>query len=197
MTRLFQSSWMVALIGSVLYLGTTLLAWRLPDGFVPAPPQPHSLSRLAGPSWDFVNPELDQLVHELRNEKLAITNRQRDLDDLAIRLDIERTELTHVIRAVEQLQRDMDRDLLRIESEEITNLKKLAKLYSSMDPASAALILKQLDDAAIVKILTFIKEVDAAPILESLAQTESRRVADLTERLRLVLFREPTAAPRP
>jgi hypothetical protein len=197
MIRLLQSHWMIALVGTLLYLGTTFLLWRLPDGLPSAPTHHSNLTPPSGPSWDFSHPELDQLIRELQDEKLALAKRQRDLDDLAARLEIERTEFTHVIRAVEQLQLDFDRDIIRVQSEEIANLKKLAKLYSSMDPAGAALILQKLEDAALVKILTFMKEVEAAPILEAIAQTgdvESRRVADLTERLRLILFREPAAA---
>ena len=194
MTRYLQSNWMVALLGTLLYLGTTLLSWRLPNGFAPTPARPASVAITPAPSWEFSNPELDQLIIELREEKLAVAKRQRDLDELALRIDIERTELTNVIRSVEQLQRDFDRNITRIQTEESANLKKLAKLYSSMEPADASLVLEELDDAGIVKILSFMKEDQAAPILETLARkgdAQVRRVAGLSERLRLVLSPDP------
>jgi hypothetical protein len=180
---------MVALVGTLLYLGTTFLTWRIPDGFA-LTPYSSTTTPLAVPSWDFANPELDQLLLELREESLALAKRQRNLDEFAARLDLERTELTNVVRTIEELQRNFDRNILRIQTEEIVNLKKLAKLYTSMEPASAATVLQELDDTDIVKILTFMKEVDAAPILEILAakgETEVRRVADLSDRLRLVI----------
>ena len=68
-----------------------------------------------------------------------------------------------------------------------------------MDPTSAALILKELDEPAIVKILVFMKDSEVAPILESLAkkgETDARRVASISERLRLAVYRKPSDKPK-
>ncbi len=195
MIRYLQSHWMVALLGTFLYLGTSFFCWRLPSGLT----RPHASSPMGHhdvPSWEFSNPELDQLILELREEKDAFANRRRALDELAVRLDLERAELTNVIHSVEQLQKEFDLRVIRIQTEETANLKKLAKLYSSMEPVDAALVLQELDDPSVVKILSFMKEDQAAPILETLARkgdAEVHRVADLSERLRLVLSPESAA----
>ena len=70
----------------------------------------------------------------------------------------------------------------------MVNLKKLGKTYSGMEPEGAAAIFKQMDDAAIVKILVFMKEQETGPILAALSkmgETEAKRAGDLTEKLRL------------
>ena len=108
-------------------------------------------------------------------------------------------ELNQVTQTVHRLQRDFDATVLRVQDEETANLKKLAKLYAAMEPASAALVMKELDEPAIVKILLFMKDSEAAPILESLAkkgETDARRVASISERLRLAIFRKPSEKPK-
>lgn len=200
MKTLLQSKWMVLLLGAVLYLATTVLVWKP----LPAPlPASTDVARASyspkGPSWDFVNPEIDQIVEELKKERATLTDREHKLNELARRLQTERMELNQVTQTVHQLQRDFDATVLRVQDEETANLKKLAKLYAAMDPASAALVMKELDEPAIVKILVFMKDDEAAPILESLAKkgdTDARRVASISERLRLAIFRKPSDKPK-
>jgi hypothetical protein len=57
-----------------------------------------------------------------------------------------------------------------------------------MTPDGAASILKEMTTDQMVKILVFMKESETGPLLEMLAKTgpdEARRVAEITERLRL------------
>jgi flagellar motility protein MotE (MotC chaperone) len=61
-----------------------------------------------------------------------------------------------------------------------------------MSPEGAAIILKEMTDDQIVKILVFMKDGDAAPILEIMAKLgkdDARRVAAISERIRLAAFR--------
>ncbi|MBC8001043.1 MAG: hypothetical protein H7X97_00530 [Opitutaceae bacterium] len=200
MKTLLQSKWMVLLLGAVLYLATTVLVWK------PLPaPVPHSSDAAheryspKGPSWDFANPEIDQIIEELKKEKTTLADREQKLNELASRLQTERMELNQVTQTVHQLQRDFDATVLRVQDEETANLKKLAKLYAAMEPTSAALVMKELDEPTIVKILVFMKDEEAAPILESIAkkgETDARRVASISERLRLAIFRKPSEKPK-
>ena len=141
-----------------------------------------------GPSWDFNNPEADQLIGELKIEKKAVDERQQQLDDLATRLNTERAELGQVIQSVRQLQSEFDKAVLRVKDEETGNLKKLAKVYAAMSPDVAASILEQLDNQAIVKIMIFLKDGESAAILESMAKKgdeAARRTAQISEQIRL------------
>ena len=194
MNKLLADPWITAPVGVVMYLAATVLFWQNPD-------LPRLSAKLAavvhgaGPSWDFKNPEADLLVSELKMEKKALDLRQQQLDDLAARLQAERAELGQVTQTVRQLQSEFDKSVIRVKEEETGNLKKLAKVYADMSPETAADVLSQLDNEAIVKILLYVKEEQTAAILEALAkkgQSNSRRTAEISEQLRLSAHNTPT-----
>jgi flagellar motility protein MotE (MotC chaperone) len=87
---------------------------------------------------------------------------------------------------------------VRIPEEETANLKKLGKTYATMSPEGAATIFKQMEDDQVVKILVFMKEGETAPVLESFArlgETEAKRAAVISERLRTSIPPRPAAKP--
>jgi flagellar motility protein MotE (MotC chaperone) len=140
-----------------------------------------------GPSWTFFNPELDQIVAELKAERDTLSAKEKQMGELAVRLKAERAELDAALNNVKKLQQQVDRDVFRIKEDEAGNLKKLAKMYAAMEPAGAAKILRELDDVIVVKILTLMKEPETAVILESLARlggAETKRAAGISESLR-------------
>jgi flagellar motility protein MotE (MotC chaperone) len=110
--------------------------------------------------------------------------------------------LARATNAVVQLQRDFEAavkrlkdEQLRITEEEQVNLKKLAKLYTTMTPEGAAAVLKETPDDTLVKLMAVMKESEIAPILETLTQrspAEAKRVALVTDRYRLLQSRTST-----
>ncbi len=194
MIRLWQSSWVAAGIGAVLFLVTAaavlnprkLLNARQAQIAASAKKQtPHA-------GWDFSNPEIDQLIAELKMEKEGLALREQQLKELATRLAAERSEINQTTQAVNRLEKEFDERIVRVREEETANLKKLAKTYAAMSPEGAATILKQMEDDQIVKILVFIKESDSAPILEAFAKSreaDAKRVAMISERVRVASFR--------
>jgi flagellar motility protein MotE (MotC chaperone) len=196
MVRILQSRGFAALAGVVLYVGITAWFWPRFDAS-------HRAGSAAEasylPSWEFHNLELEQLVADLKQEKAALAERKSQLDELAARLQAEQLELNAVTQSVHQLQRELDQTLVRVAEEETANLKKLARVYSAMSPEGAAGIMKQLEEATIVKIMAFMKETETAPILETLAalgDQESKLAATICERLRLTVARKTDPVPR-
>ncbi len=186
MNKLLSHTWVSALAGAIVYLISTVLFWQKPA----LPPRQNIADMLptVGPSWEFNNPEADQLISELRNEKKIVEIRAQQLDDLEKRLNTERAEIAQVIQSVRQLQTNFDKSVLRIKDDETVNLKKLAKVYSAMTPDAAAGVLEQLDTEAVVKILLYLKDDETAAILESLSKKSpaaSRRTAQISEQIRL------------
>ena len=172
MLKLLVSPWTTALVSVLVYLGATVAFWKTPT---PPPPVAQSDAAAAvakpnGPSWDFINPEADQLIAELKAEKKTLAKKEQDLTDLSLRLQSERSELNMVTQSVRQLQTEFDQNVLRIGAEETANLKKLAKVYAEMDPASAATILQEMDDTSVIKIMVFMKDVETAAIWEAMAK---------------------------
>jgi flagellar motility protein MotE (MotC chaperone) len=198
MLRVIQSGWVTALLGGIAYCATTaMLIMSTPMSVT------HSEAKEApnkfAPSWEFFNPEVDLLVKELQKEKEGLAAKAKELSDLAARLDAERSELTVVTQAVHRMQAEFDRNVVRVKEEETSNLRKLGKTYSGMTPEGAALILKQMDDDQIVKILLFMKETEIAPLLENfarLSEAEAKRAALVSERLRTASSK-PSSNPKP
>ena len=185
---------MSAPIGAAVYLIATVLFWQKPE--LPPRPKIADVFNAIGPSWNFNNPEADLLISELKQEKKGLDEqRQQQLDDLAARLNTERTEVGQVIQSVRQLQGDFDKAVLRVKAEETGNLKKLAKVYAAMTPDTAASVLEQLDNEAIVKIMLFLKDAETAAILEAMAKkgdAQARRTAQISEQIRLSAHSTPT-----
>jgi flagellar motility protein MotE (MotC chaperone) len=199
MIRLLQSSWTACGIGLVVYLATMVAAWR---PYVQPPPDLgiEAHARVVGPSWAYDNPEADLLINELKKEKEAFAAKEKDLNDLASRLQTERAELNQLTQTVHQVQAEFDRNVTRIHEQESANLKRLAKMYSTMTPEGAATVFKALDDSTLVKVLTYMKDTETAAILEVLArqgEAQAKRVAGVSDRLRLSLAEESKKSSSP
>jgi flagellar motility protein MotE (MotC chaperone) len=191
MKRFLQSPLIVSLSGSLVYLVTTLLLLQ-PEKLAQA-------ARLAAqpvtvpvnqPSWKFRNPEMEQLVAELKQERLALANREQQLHALEARLETERQEILLVTQAVQQLQTNFDKGIVRITQQENENLKHQAKVVSGMSAEGAAVMLNEMTDEQILRILFVLKPDGAAPILEALSKmgkTQAKRAADAAARMRVVL----------
>lgn len=203
--KALQTNWIVlGLIGMLSYLGTTFafmrgleISHRTPTEEEPAP-----VKNITGPSWDFSNPDLDQLVADLKRERELLSEREKQLEELGVRLQSEKAEITRATNVVTQLQREFDSavkklrdEQLRLTDEEQFNLKKLAKLYTTMTPEGAAVVLKEAPDDTVVKLLAVMKETEIGPILELMSKptnADAKRVALLTDRYRLLQTRTNT-----
>jgi flagellar motility protein MotE (MotC chaperone) len=186
MIKLLTSPWFSAPLGAVLYLASMLVFWNTPQPALPE--RDPSASAFSGPSWEFRNPEADQLMTELKSEKGALALRKQQLDDWAARLDAQRQELTAATLAVRQMQDQFDQSVVRLQEVEVPNLKKLAKVYADMTPDGAATVMSQLEDSVNVKVMLFMKESETAAILETMAKkgpAEAKRAAALSEHVRL------------
>ena len=195
--KFIQSKLFAAILGALLFLVTTAMV--IPAGIAVAPPSEdkeedaahkHGPANTRGPSWDFFNPELDQVVAELKMEKEGLSSKKKQLEELDARLKAERAELEEAGRKVAKMRDEVSRDVLKIKDDEAANLKRLSKMYTSMEPAGAAKILAALDDAVVVKIMTLMKDADSGLILDALAKAgpdETKRAAKISENLRLTV----------
>ncbi len=197
MKALKSNGVLIVILGVVCYAVTTVLLLHSSHVFDESRHvrSNGAAAETSGASWEFTNPEIDQLIAELKKERESLGAREQQLNELAVRLQTERSEIGQVTQAVHQLQMEFDKNIVRVKDEETANLKKLAKTYAAMTPEGAAAILAELDDETIVKVFAFMKEAESAPILEGmskLGKTETKRAANISERLRLAIFRSPT-----
>ena len=193
-----KSKLFASILGALLFLVTTAMV--IPAGIAVPPPaeeeeeegaaHKHGPANTRGPSWDFFNPELDQVVAELKVEKEGLASKKKQLEELDARLKAERMELDEAARRVTKIRDEVSRDVLKIADDEAGNLKRLAKMYTSMEPDGAARILAELDNAVVVKIMTLMKDADSGVILDALARLgaeETKRAAKISENLRLAV----------
>jgi flagellar motility protein MotE (MotC chaperone) len=204
MMTFLQSRWAASSLGALLYCATTVatLFPRLAQ-HAPArgktPGGPSAAATAPAPQWNQRDIEVEQLVAELKKEKEAISEKEKQLAEWAARLQSERLEINQVTQSVYHLEEEFDRNVTRVKQEELANLKRLAKVYAEMGPETAAVVFKQMEDPAVVKILVFMKDAETAPILENMAkkgETDAKRVAQLTERLRVAIRTTAPAAPK-
>ena len=197
MIRILQSSWLTALLGCLLYLGTTLALIR-PEKFAAARLIPAELSADDDPSWKFKNPEIDQWVAQMKDEKEALATREQQLKEWQTRLEAERQEISTVTQTVANLQADFDKNVIRFRAQESDNIKHQAKLMAAMSPAGAAALFTEMKDDAVVRILFTMKTDEASSILETmskLGKAEAQRAGALTAQLQQVLPISTNAAP--
>lgn len=184
MIRILQSPWVASLIGVLIYCACTVILWQPKQISARSEPEP---ILDGGPSWEFQNPEVDELIIDLQRQKQALAKRSADLDALADRLEVQRQEIDQSAKRVAELQARFDSNVVQVLSSEATNLKKLAKTYAAMKPDTAASILAEMDEGMLLRLLSVMRETETAPILSAMAAKSPQRVATLSERLRLVL----------
>lgn len=195
MVKLLQSGWMCVLLGTLSYWGVTVM---LLSGFNPpkrvvqateeANPEPVWTK---APSWEFFNPELIRLVDELKKKRVALQAKAKELEDWEMRLRAEQAEINQVTQTVHRLRMEFDRNFVKVEGEEAANLKKLAKLFSTMEAKTTVKLFEKMEDSDIVKYLLVMKDKDKVKILEELASggaEQTDRVRKLTEMLKTTLY---------
>ena len=185
------------LLGGLLFFGTTAALLKpsqlpvLADASTADAPRAGSNE----PSWKFRNPEMDQWIVEIKREKEALNLREQQLKDLETRLNAERQELSVVTQAVNQMQVDFDKNVVRLSAQDSDNLKRQAKLLSAMSPEGAAATLGEMNDDDVVRILFTMKADDASIALDTLSKggkEQAKRAATIIERMRHTL--PPSAA---
>ena len=192
--QILTRPWFLAILALVLMLGTQMLALKLyweelfPEGaqaLVVKRDEPKSLA------WGFSSEELRQLEQELKSSIAAVESREAELDTYASRLEADRAEIEEIKQQVEQMRLELIESVVRLEEAEQSNLKTLAKTYSTLTPQAAVNIFRELDDSTVVKILFFMKSDVVGAVLEEMATANGgvaeqvKRAARLSDMLRL------------
>jgi flagellar motility protein MotE (MotC chaperone) len=195
MIRVLQSGWFAALVGCVLYLAMTVFVLN-PSKFAGAQFIKPDYSADDDPSWRFRNPEFNEWLSQIQNEKSRLDLREQQLNELQTRLNTELQEMSVVTQTVSQLQSDFDKDVVRFKAQETDNVKHQAKLIAAMSPEGAVSMFAEMSDEDVVRILFVMKPDEASAILDTLSKSgEAKRAALLTERLHQVLPEAAPAAP--
>lgn len=204
---MLKSTWFLALLGILLGLGTTAGVILLHKDALSHGPS--AAAAVGGPQlplpanaprdWVFWTDEINKLAADLKEERDTLDERERGLDLIEKRLAGERDELGKARAELEGMRHEVTDRIPKIEASEVTNVKNLAKTYSSMKPADAVAVLREMDDPSIVKILASMKADIIGAIFQEMTKvkdgdtTLAARAARLSEQLRLVQIESKTA----
>jgi flagellar motility protein MotE (MotC chaperone) len=190
MIRTFQAPWFAALMGGILYLATTFFVLS-PSKFAAfRPPSAEELSADNDPSWKFHNPEFNEWVSQIKEEKESLAMKEQQLNELQVRLNAERDEVMAVTQTVYQLQTQFDQNVIRFSAQQMDNAKRQSKVVGDMSPDGAAKMMDAMPDTDVLRILYALKNDQSAAILDAMSQSgpeQAARAAKLTVELRQVL----------
>lgn len=190
MNRILSSPLTSVLAGGVMFFLTMFLTLHL-QHFNPVKKAAAApLAADDNPSWRFRNPEFEQWVSQIKDERAALAQREEQLKEWELRLTAENREISTVTQTVTKLQNDFDRRVLQFKDQQAVNAKKQIKVISGMSPEGAAAMLNEVSDDESAKLLFLMKPDVSGPILDAMSKlgsSQAKRAATLTQRLKDVL----------
>lgn len=150
--------------------------------------------------WDFWTIEIENLSNELKAERVHLKKQAELLDQRSARLASEEKEFEKLRADVEAMRKQIADRVIEIAVDEAKNLRSLSQTYSNLSPRGAVAILREMDDATAVKILSLMKPDVIGPIFEEMSRpagtdtTLARRAAMLSEKLRLMRAAKASAS---
>ncbi|MGC3991902.1 MAG: hypothetical protein QM796_19845 [Chthoniobacteraceae bacterium] len=205
---MLKSPWFIVVLGVLLGVGTSaFLVMKSLNGIVAAKPaaakSTEQYVQFAPRDWTMRSNEFEKLAKDLQDEKEALETRRKELDEYSERLVNERKEIEKVRVQVDEMRKLVTDNLPKLDASEKVNIKSLAKTYSTMAPADAVAVLREMDDSTIVKILSVMKADVVGAIFQEMARTKdgdatlATRAAHLSDQLRLLQTPPTTSATTP
>lgn len=200
--KLLRHPVVIAVVALCSGLGTGLFVyWRAAQRIATALAEEKAGTKGIQPEkgWDFWTIEIDNLTTELKGEKEKIRAEYSQLEQRTAQLAAERQELEKLRVTLEKMRQDITGRVIEISADELKNLRTLSQTYTAITPKAAVAIMREMDDATVVKILSLMKPDVVSPIFDEMARTSdasgslAKRAATLSERLRLIKAAKATA----
>jgi flagellar motility protein MotE (MotC chaperone) len=187
MTRILQAPATVLGVSCLLFFLTMFLLLRsIPLGQV-MPPAKQTLAAEDDPSWKFHNPDIDQWLSQIKDERDLLAVREQQLKDWEARLTAESREISAVTQAVSRTQADVDKRMLIFTDQQKTNVKKQLKVIADMSPDGAAAMMNEMPDDEVAQLLYTLKPDLSGAILDAMSKqggAPAKRAAALTDRIK-------------
>jgi flagellar motility protein MotE (MotC chaperone) len=194
MPRLLQHPVTILAVACLMFFGTMIILLRtLPLGQVTLAAKVVKAAE-DDPSWKFHNPDFDQWVSQLKNERDTLAVREQDLKDWEARLTAESREIAAVTQAVTRTQEEFDKRVLSFTDQQKDNAKKQIKVIADMSPEGAVAMLNEMPDDEVAQLLYTLKPDISGAILDAMSKlgnAPAKRAALLAERIKDIL---PTPA---
>ncbi len=147
----------------------------------PAPPNAERLTQLAR--------ELDTWNKELLARKQQLLELDQSLQHRESLIKVERETLEQERQKLTNLQKQLESRFIFIKKDESENLEQLADLYNKIKPEDASRLMRQFPDDQATRLLTLMKPVRSARLLEAwIAQfpDDRERLARIMDHMRVV-----------
>ena len=142
------------------------------------------------PSWKFHNPDIDQWVSQIKDERDALAVREQQLKEWEARLAAESHEISSITQAVSKAQADFDKRVLMFTDQEKDNVKKQLKVIAAMSPEGVTTMINEMSDDEVAKLLYAMKPDIAGATLDAISKlggASAKRAASLAARIKDVL----------
>ena len=179
MKKLLTSSLAIALLGSLSFWGVFFLVLHQEvtnEAFVSSlrsaaqgPDSPEAQSKKAKDfaSWNYTNPDINELTRQIKDKKDELDRREEELEKLRERIAKEQADLQDTTNLIHALRVDIDRIFNRVSNAEKANMAKIVTIYQKMERPLAAKMLYNLEDEAeIAMILQELKEAEVSGIIK-------------------------------
>ena len=128
----------------------------------PAPP-----TKNAATVFSSQEQAVNELIAALKKEKEKYESKTRELTEKEAQLQQQKDIMSQLETEVKGLQDKLQAKIIEMASAESTNFRRLADVYSKMDPASASNLLEQMEPDRAARVLSMVPERQAAAILDA------------------------------
>jgi flagellar motility protein MotE (MotC chaperone) len=190
MNRILQSPVTVVVVAALMFFLTMFAVLRaVPLGQVAAAAKAPLMAE-DDPSWKFHNPDIDQWVSQMKDEREALAVREQNMKEWEARLAAESREISAVTQAVSRTQAEFDKRVLQFTDQQKDNVKKQLKVIADMTPDGAVAMLNEMPDDEVARLLYTMKADVSGAILDAMSKPGgalAKRAAALTERIKDIL----------
>ncbi len=195
MNTILRSPGTLLLLGGLLFFATMLGVLSTTHLGSVHPPEKMAISAADDPSWKFHNPEIDQWVAQIKDERDALAVRTQQLKEWEAQLTAQGKELSTVTRAMSNVQADFDKRVVLFTEQEKENAKKQVKVVGGMSSDGAATMFGEMPDHEVTKLLYSMKNEVAGGILDAMSRQgplQAKRAALLAQQMKDVMNAPPT-----
>lgn len=197
MNSILRSSGTLILLGGLLFFGTMFAILSATHLGSTHPPEKMAVSAVDDPSWKFHNPEMDQWIAQIKDERDALAVREQQLKEWEAQLNAQGKELSTVTRAMSNAQADFDKRVVVFTDQEKENAKKQVKVVGGMSADGAATMFGEMPDHDVSKLLYSMKNEVAGGILDAMSRQgplQAKRAALLAQQMKDIMNAPPTNA---
>lgn len=120
----------------------------------------------SGVSWEFYNPQLSELIEDLKQEKKDLFDRSQHLDMVEKRILNEKKELEALQSNIERLRNEFDSYLLFSTDRQESNLRKTADVIRTMEKKNAVALISSMPLSEAVRLMGFFTPDETAGFFE-------------------------------